>query len=163
MQQLCSSKAENRALSLIQAAVLFCCSRSLCRDGATPLLLPYSAEDHATIATAAAAASPISSSTASSSSDSRPRWLRNRKQQDEQQRQQEVHEQQRQQQQQQLQQQLREQKQQELYAAAVAIDAAELRLMQANHFMPPESVLELSEFSLPLESDTLDFYNWLLS
>jgi hypothetical protein len=67
------------------------------------------------------------------------------------------------QQQRQLQKQLQEQKQQELYAAALAVDTSGLRLMQSNQFMPPDSVLELSEFSLPQDVDTLDFYNWLLS
>lgn len=67
------------------------------------------------------------------------------------------------QQRQQMQQRLQEQKQQELYAAAVEVQPSDLGLMLANHFMPPDSVLELSEFSLPRDADTLDFYNWLLS
>lgn len=135
-----------------------------CREGATPLLLPYSAEDHATLAAAAGAAASSTSAAASSTSSSRRGWLSGskKKQQEEQQRQHELREQQAAQQQA-LQQALQRQKQQELYAAAVAVDASELRLMQANHFMPPDSVLELSEFSLPRDTDTLDFYNWLLS
>lgn len=139
-----------------------------CRDGATPLLLPYSAEDHATIAAAAAAAAASSSADSSRSSSSKGTgraWLSSsrRKQQEEQQRQRELQEQQRRQQQQHLQRQVLQQKQQELYAAAVTVEPSELRLMQANHFMPPDSVLELSEFGLPRDSETLDFYNWLLS
>lgn len=98
----------------------------------------------------------------SSSGHGRSWFGSSRKQQEDQQRQHELQDQQWQQQQQ-LQRQLQQQKQQELFGAAVAVDAADLRLMQANHFMPPDSVLELSEFSLPRNSKTLDFYNWLLS
>lgn len=145
----------------VPVGLLFVCCA--CREGATPLLLPYSAEDHATIAAAAGAAALNSPSDSSSSSSSGRSWFgSSKKHQEDQQRQQELQAQQRQQQQQ-LQKQLQEQKQQELYTAAIAVDASELRLNQANHFMPPDSVLELSGFSLPRDPETLDFYNWLLS
>jgi hypothetical protein len=53
--------------------------------------------------------------------------------------------------------------QRRLYDAAVGAAPAALQLAQANHFMPPDSVLEQSEFMLPRDSDTLDLYNSLLS
>jgi hypothetical protein len=62
---------------------------------------------------------------------------------------------------QQLQQQQRQQ--QQMFDAAAQLSAADLRLGQDNQFLPPEAVLQLSEFMLPVDSKTLDVYRWLLS
>jgi hypothetical protein len=50
-----------------------------------------------------------------------------------------------------------------MFDAAAQLTSAELRLGQDNQFLPPEAVLQLSEFMLPVDSKTLDFYRWLLS
>lgn len=152
----------NPTIGLCQCFLTVSCCAAFARDGATPLLLPYSAEDHATIAIAAAAAEAAASSSAGAgtSSSSGRSWFGGSRKQQQQDTQQEhgLQEQQRQL----MQQRLQEQKQQELYTAAVEVPPSDLRLSLANHFMPPDSVLELSEFSLPHDADTLDFYNWLL-
>eukprot|EP00878_Enallax_costatus_P040752 GHUV01047116.1.p1 GENE.GHUV01047116.1~~GHUV01047116.1.p1 ORF type:complete len:269 (+),score=63.83 GHUV01047116.1:54-860(+) len=55
------------------------------------------------------------------------------------------------------------QQQQQLYAATSNLTAADLQLTQKEQYMPREGVLQLSEFMLPVDSQTLDFYRWLLS
>jgi hypothetical protein len=47
--------------------------------------------------------------------------------------------------------------------SAAQLSVADLRLSQDNTFLPPDAVLQLSEFMLPVDSKTLDFYRWLLS
>lgn len=49
------------------------------------------------------------------------------------------------------------------HGAATAANSAELHLSQQGNFLPPDSVLRLSEFIMPQDTDTLELYSWLLS
>lgn len=126
-----------------------------CRSGASPVLLPSTPVEYKPVATAAAS----SSAADGSSSSSKSRWQRQRQQQkDQRQQQAELLEQQRRHHLEQQQQQ-----QQHVVEAAASLSAADLRLGQGNQFLPPDCVLQLSEFMLPQDSKSLDFYRWLLS
>uniref|UniRef100_A0A383VEJ6 Uncharacterized protein n=1 Tax=Tetradesmus obliquus TaxID=3088 RepID=A0A383VEJ6_TETOB len=129
------------------------------KSGASPILLPNAHVEHkpAALAAAAATAAAAGASEASSSSSSKKhKWQRGGQQQQRLQQEQQLLGRL-----QQLQQQQRQQ--QQMFESAAQLSLADLRLGQDNSFLPPEVVLQLSEFMLPVDSSTLDFYRWLLS
>lgn len=142
-----------------------CAAATACRAGATPLLLPSSVRELAADTAAALNTSQAAASNQMSSNDSRGSAWRGPFKRRESQQLQQQHQSQQQQQHnlEQMQTHILHSKQRELYAAAVEVATGDLQLTQSNHFMPPDSVLQLSEFTLPQSSSTLDFYNWLLS
>jgi hypothetical protein len=149
---------------LANTAVMCCCCFCCycCRSGASPILLPNAHVEHKPAAAAAAVAAATAAAAAAAeanSSSKKHKWQRGQQQQQQQQRSQQ--EQRLLDRLQQLQQQQRQQ--QQMFDAAGQLTSAELRLGQDNQFLPPEAVLQLSEFMLPVDSKTLDFYRLLLS